>query len=119
MLDKQAAAYWHHLRPRVTATARRDAEYRAVFAPIESVQELRDELALHKKGKTGRLTTIDELDALEDDWFEPVVLLLNLILAGETPAALKLGDVAPNPNAKDLQRARPITCLDRSAVQDR
>eukprot|EP00966_Prymnesium_polylepis_P096637 2239119-Prymnesium_polylepis.1 len=31
-------------------------------------------------------------------------------MAGETPAVLKCGDVAPLP--KDLRRTRPVTCLD-------
>ena len=54
--------------------------------------------------------TMDELDALDDKWLVPFLVLTDLMFAGEMPPVLKRGDVAPLP--KDLFRVRPITCLD-------
>ena len=90
--------------------ARRDEAYRQIFAPFRDVQELRGELSRLKKGKTGRLTTVEELQDMTDEQLEPVFVICNLLLAGEGPTILKLGDIIPL--LKDMRRTRPITCLD-------
>ena len=87
-----------------------DEAYRQIFAPLETVRELREELRRAKKGKTGRLTTVEELEALSDVQLEPIRVLCNLQLVGECLPILKIGDVIPF--LKDWRRTRPITCLD-------
>jgi len=96
--------------PKSPKSPKREADYTDIFAPFQTIQELREELKSAKKGKTGRLTTIDELILLPDAQMEILRIIAVLILAGEAPTLLKLGDVAPLP--KDLRRARPVTCLD-------
>ena len=59
------------------------------------VGDLRAAIGRASKGKTGRLTTIDELAALTDEQLTPVLVVCNLGLAGELPPCLKLGDVVP------------------------
>ena len=109
MLKKHALNLWKHYQA-PPADQQRQADYTDIFAPFQTIQELREELKSAKKGKTGRLTTIDELILLPDAQMEILRIIANLILAGEAPTLLKLGDVAPLP--KDLRRARPVTCLD-------
>ena len=96
--------------PTATGGRGRDQGFREVFRPLTTVQELRSEINQAAKGKTGRLTTMDELSAMSDDQLTGLLKLTNLILAGECPCILKIGDVLPL--LKDLERARPVTCLD-------
>jgi hypothetical protein len=74
------------------------------------VTELRHHANACKKGKTGRLTTVDEIYEMSDEQLIPILAITNLIFAGEAPEIIKLGDIVPLP--KDLKRARPVTCLD-------
>ena len=110
MVAKHAERLAERYAARVKPTAIRDGEYREAFRPFHDVAELRREIERHSLGKTGRLMTMDELAALSDSQLEPFLHMTHLIFAGETPSVLKLGDVAPLP--KDLERARPVTCLD-------
>jgi hypothetical protein len=87
----------------------RDKDFRDVFALFQNVGELRAAIGRASKGKTGRLTTIDDLASLTDEHLAPVLLVCNLGFAGELPPCLKLGDVVPL--LKDWYRIRPITCL--------
>ena len=68
------------------------------------------ELGCLKKGKTGRLTTVKELQDMPETQLEPVLVIYNLLLAEEGPTILKLGDIIPL--LKIMRRTRPITCLD-------
>jgi hypothetical protein len=56
------------------------------------------------------LTTVEELQDMTDTQLEPVLVIYNLLLAGEGPTILKLGDIIPL--LKIMRRTRPITCLD-------
>jgi hypothetical protein len=56
----------------------RDAEYRQVFRPFSTVAEFRASLNLCPLGKTGRLTTVDELMAMTDQQLEPFLQIANL-----------------------------------------
>jgi len=47
---------------------------------------------------------------MTDKQLEPVLVICNLLLAGEGPTILKIGDIIPL--LKDMRRTRPITCLD-------
>jgi len=73
-----------------------------VFAPFRDVQELQQELGRAKKGKTGRLTTVEKLQDMTDEQLGLVLIICNLLLAGESPTILKIGDIIPL--LKDLQR---------------
>jgi len=110
MLDIHAVPLWKSLQPCVPPDARRDEAYRQVFAPFKDVQELRQELGRAKKGKTGRFTTVEQLQDMTDEQHEPVLIIYNLLLAGESLKILKIGDIIPL--LKDIRRTRPITCLD-------
>ena len=98
------------LKTRFSHHLERDNDFRSVFAPFANVGDLRAAIGRASKGKTGRLTTIDELAALTDKQLTPVLVVCNLGLAGELPPCLKLGDVVPL--LKDWYRIRPIACLD-------
>ena len=91
----------------VPPDARQHEAYQQVFAPFRDVQELREELSRVKKGKTGWLTTVEELQDMTDKQLEPVLVICNLLLAGEGPTILKIGDIVPL--LKDVRRTRPIT----------
>jgi len=110
MLDIHAVPLWKSLQPRVPPDARIDEAYKQVFAPFKDVQELRQELDHAKKGKTRRLTTVEELQDMTDEQLVPVLIICNLLLAGESQKILKIGDIIPL--LKDMRRTRPITCLD-------
>jgi hypothetical protein len=110
MLRKHALPLRQSRTPRVAASAKLALAYRGVFSPYASVQELRAAIDRAPKGRTGRLTTIDELAALSDEQLELLLPLCELLFAGEAPPAMKLGDVVPLP--KDLERVRPITLLE-------
>ena len=110
VLNAHAEQQWRALQPCVQPDATRDEAYRQIFAPFTSVQNLREELRRAKKGKTGRLTTVEELEAMSDVQLEPIRVLCNLQLVGECPPILKIGDVIPF--LKDWRRTRPITCMD-------
>jgi len=47
---------------------------------------------------------------MTDKQLEPVLVICNLVLAGEGPTILKIGDIIPL--LKDMRRTRPITCWD-------
>ena len=53
---------------------------------------------------------------MTDEQVEPVTVLVicNLLLAGEGPTILKIGDIIPL--LKDMRRTRPITCLNPKLV---
>jgi len=110
MLDIHVVPLWKSLQPCVLPDVRRDEAYRQVFVPLKDVQELRQELGRAKKGKTGRLTTVEELQDMTDEQFVPVLIICNLLLAGESPKILRIGDSIPL--LKDMRRTRPISCLD-------
>jgi len=110
MLEIHAVPLSKSLQPCVPLDARRDEAYRQVFAPFGDVQELRQELGRLKKGKIGRLTTVEELQDMTDKQLKSVLVICNLPLAGECPTILKIGDIIPF--LKDMRRTRPITCLD-------
>ena len=97
LLQQHAVRLRRALVPRVRASASLHAAYRDVFKPFADTAELRAAIGMAQKGKTGRLTTVDELGALTDAQLEPFVLLAALIFAGEAPPTLKLGDVVPLP----------------------
>ena len=97
-------------QPTTTGGRGRDQGFREVFRPLTTVHELRTEINQAAKGKTGRLMTMDELSAMSDEQLTGLLKLTNLILAGECPRILKIGDVLPL--LKDLEWARPVTCLD-------
>ena len=61
------------MQPCVMPDATRDEAYQQIFAPLETVRELREELRRAKKGKTGRLTTVEELEAMSDVQLEPMM----------------------------------------------
>jgi len=69
---------------------------------------LRQELGRLKKGKTGRLMTVEELQDMTDKQLEPVLVICNLLLAGESPTILKIVDIIPL--LEDMRRTRPIAC---------
>jgi len=111
MLQIHAVPLWKSLQPRVPPDARGDKAYRQVFAPFRDVQELRQELGRLKKGKTGRPTTVEELQDMTDEQLEPVLVICNLLDARESPKILKIfSDIISL--LKDMRRTRPITCLD-------
>jgi len=110
MLDIHAVPLWKSLQQCVPPDTRQDEAYQQVFAPFRDVQELRQELGCLKKGKTGRLTTVEELQDMTDKQLKPVLVICNLLLAGEGPTILKICDIIPL--LKDVRRTRPITCLD-------
>ena len=95
MHDIHAVPLWKSLQPCVPSDARRDEAYRQVFAPLKDVQELRQELGRAKKGKNGRLPTVDELQDMTDEQLVPVLIICNLLIAGESPKILKIGDIIP------------------------
>ena len=88
----------------------RDESFRRIFQPFTDLTELRHHANACKKGKTGRLTTVDEICEMSDEQLIPILAITNLIFAGEVPEIIKLGDIVPL--RKDLKRARPVTCLD-------
>ena len=110
MLTKHCDGIWDTLQKVPIPDAQRDSEYRQVFRPFETVQDFRASTKLCPLGKTGRLTTVDELAAMTDQQLEPFRHVANLIFTGDAPSLLKTGDVCPLP--KDVIRARPITVLD-------
>ena len=65
MLQKHAAPLCQHYQDPPT-DHKRDADYTEIFAPFQTIQELREDLRKTEKGKTGRLTTIDKLILLPD-----------------------------------------------------
>ena len=73
--------------------------------------ELRQYAQSYKKGKTGCLTTVDEICALINEEMILMLPVTNLIFAGEAPDVLKLGDIvaerSQTGSASDLFR-RPI-----------
>ena len=110
MLYKHAGPMCRSFSEAPSPNAARDASFRKIFQPFQDVTELRQFANTCKKGKTGRLTTVDEICALGDEELIPMLAITELIFAGEAPDILKMGDIVPLP--KDLKRARPITCLD-------
>jgi len=52
--------------------------------------------------------TVEELQDMTDKQLEPVLVICNLLLAGESPTILKIVDIIPL--LEDMRRTRPIAC---------